>query len=488
MWRTLRDARRRAAASGARRRDLLRWRSSRLGRRRAPFDFYSRAARPARRGGPLHAPAHPDPAGRARRRTPSTPSWPRPWRPSRRGRARPGELRRRHGRQRARGQARAGGRRRRRRRGAGDDRARRQGPGGADRDPARHHHPGHAPRAGRCSRPPTAASCGRRARPTTAPPPPARARPAQTACDHEMPAPALRRPDPGARPADRLRGQADQAPDVEAAGTTLSSALVRPRRAAFDRSARAPARTAARLCASAPIPVAGARRRRGRRRAAPLPAWAARPGAGRAGRSPRYASPSHAGGGRAGRRALAAGRPSAASAAIAAATSSTGCCSSCPTSPPADRAGAAARLLARERDLDRRRSARRWPRPPWPCSTTRASPRCSGPGSRAEVAIAGAAPRLPAGLAVSGRVDRLVVETGPRAGGRLQDQPAGAGRDRGRRPGLHRARWRSMPRCCARSSPAGAIEAALVWTDGPSLMPVPENLMAQALDELAAIG
>ena len=36
--------------------------------------------------------------------------------------------------------------------------------------------------------------------------------------------------------------------------------------------------------------------------------------------------------------------------------------------------------------------------------------------------------------------------------------------------------------------PGRTIEAALVWTDGPKLMAVPENLMARALDEMAASG
>ena len=36
--------------------------------------------------------------------------------------------------------------------------------------------------------------------------------------------------------------------------------------------------------------------------------------------------------------------------------------------------------------------------------------------------------------------------------------------------------------------PGRAVEAALVWTDGPKLMPVPENLMRRALDEMAASG
>ncbi len=35
--------------------------------------------------------------------------------------------------------------------------------------------------------------------------------------------------------------------------------------------------------------------------------------------------------------------------------------------------------------------------------------------------------------------------------------------------------------------PGRRIEAALVWTDGPKLMPVPENLLAAALDDLVVL-
>jgi len=34
--------------------------------------------------------------------------------------------------------------------------------------------------------------------------------------------------------------------------------------------------------------------------------------------------------------------------------------------------------------------------------------------------------------------------------------------------------------------PGRRIEAALVWTDGPKLMPVPENLLDQTLAQLRA--
>ena len=36
--------------------------------------------------------------------------------------------------------------------------------------------------------------------------------------------------------------------------------------------------------------------------------------------------------------------------------------------------------------------------------------------------------------------------------------------------------------------PGRAVEAALIWTDGPRLMPVPENLIRRTLDEMAAAG
>jgi ATP-dependent helicase/nuclease subunit A len=36
--------------------------------------------------------------------------------------------------------------------------------------------------------------------------------------------------------------------------------------------------------------------------------------------------------------------------------------------------------------------------------------------------------------------------------------------------------------------PGRRIEAALIWTDGPKLMPVPENLMAQCLAQLGRNG
>ena len=110
-----------------------------------------------------------------------------------------------------------------------------------------------------------------------------------------------------------------------------------------------------------------------------------------------------------------------------------------------------------------------------------------GPGSRAEAAVAGHAPGLPAGLAISGRVDRLVVQptrvlvvdfkTNRPAPARIEDaDPAYL---------MQMAVYVAVLRAVF---PERAVEAALVWTDGPRLMPVPENVVAEQLAILAAKG
>ena len=110
-----------------------------------------------------------------------------------------------------------------------------------------------------------------------------------------------------------------------------------------------------------------------------------------------------------------------------------------------------------------------------------------GPGSRAEVAIAGSAAALPAGLRISGRIDRLVV---------LQDRVLAAD-FKTNRPSPARveecdpAYLRQMAiyaAVLAEVFPGHTIEAALIWTDGPKLMAIPENLLAQSLADLARDG
>jgi ATP-dependent helicase/nuclease subunit A len=106
-----------------------------------------------------------------------------------------------------------------------------------------------------------------------------------------------------------------------------------------------------------------------------------------------------------------------------------------------------------------------------------------GPGSRAEVAIAGSAEALPPGLKISGRIDRLVVlpdrvlvadfKTNRPSPGRIEDaDPAYL-----RQMAIYAA-------VLADVFPERVIEAALVWTDGPKLMPIPENLLARSLADL----
>ncbi|HEX2817154.1 MAG TPA: double-strand break repair helicase AddA [Phenylobacterium sp.] len=139
-------------------------------------------------------------------------------------------------------------------------------------------------------------------------------------------------------------------------------------------------------------------------------------------------------------------------------------------------------LLARERDLTDAQRAE---------MTTAAllvleDPRFAevfGPGSRAEVAIAGSAARLPPGLKISGRIDRLVVlpdrvlvadfKTNRPSPARIEDaDPAYL-----RQMAIYAA-------VLADVFPHHSIEAALVWTDGPKLMLIPEILLAQSLADL----
>ncbi|WP_304175332.1 double-strand break repair helicase AddA [Phenylobacterium aquaticum] len=110
-----------------------------------------------------------------------------------------------------------------------------------------------------------------------------------------------------------------------------------------------------------------------------------------------------------------------------------------------------------------------------------------GPGSRAEVAVAGTAKALPPGLAISGRLDRLVV---------LPDRVLVAD-FKTNRPSPDRieaadpAYLRQMALYAgvlADVFPGRRIEAALVWTDGPKLMPIPELLIAETLAELGRNG
>jgi ATP-dependent helicase/nuclease subunit A len=148
-----------------------------------------------------------------------------------------------------------------------------------------------------------------------------------------------------------------------------------------------------------------------------------------------------------------------------------------------DRAAGAAALLARERELAEAQAAE-MTAAALAVLADQQFAEVFGPGSRAEVAIAGAAAALPAGLTVSGRIDRLVVladrvlvadfKTNRPAPARIEDaDPAYL-----RQMAIY---WAVL----SEVFPNRRIEAALVWTDGPRLMPIPENLILQSLAGLA---
>jgi len=147
-------------------------------------------------------------------------------------------------------------------------------------------------------------------------------------------------------------------------------------------------------------------------------------------------------------------------------------------------ADAAARLLARERDLSDEQRREMAAAVLGVLEDARFAA-VFGPGSRAEVALAGAAARLPPGLSVSGRVDRLVVEAGRvlvidfktnrPAPDRIEDaDPA------------YVTQMAIYAAVLGEVHPGRRIEAALLWTDGPKLMSVPETMMRRALDRIAA--
>ncbi|MBB3890775.1 ATP-dependent helicase/nuclease subunit A [Phenylobacterium haematophilum] len=153
-----------------------------------------------------------------------------------------------------------------------------------------------------------------------------------------------------------------------------------------------------------------------------------------------------------------------------------------PDLPPAERESAAARILSRELDLSPEQRAEMTAAALGVLTDARFA-EVFGPGSRAEVSVAGTARGLPPGLAISGRIDRLVV---------LQDRVLVAD-FKTNRPSPERiedadhAYLRQMAIYAAVLEDifeGRRIEAALVWTDGPKLMAVPENLWRQTLADL----
>jgi ATP-dependent helicase/nuclease subunit A len=150
--------------------------------------------------------------------------------------------------------------------------------------------------------------------------------------------------------------------------------------------------------------------------------------------------------------------------------------------PDAWAAGAQA-LLARERDVS---DAQRAEMTAAALSVLRDDrfAEVFGPGSRAEVAIAGSAAALPPGLKISGRIDRLAVLPGRVLVADFKTNRPSPDRIEATDPAYLR-QMAIYAAVLADVFPDRRVEAALVWTDGPKLMPVPENLLAKALADLA---
>ncbi|MEO9213347.1 MAG: PD-(D/E)XK nuclease family protein, partial [Caulobacteraceae bacterium] len=145
---------------------------------------------------------------------------------------------------------------------------------------------------------------------------------------------------------------------------------------------------------------------------------------------------------------------------------------------PARRAAAARTILGRERDLTDPQRAEM----AGAALTVLADPRFAavfGEGSKAEVALAGAV----GGLPLSGRVDRLVVsadrvlvvdyKTNRPPPARIEDAD-----------GAYVTQMALYAALLRQIFPDRQIAAALLWTDGPSLMAVPDAMMEEALARL----
>ena len=150
-----------------------------------------------------------------------------------------------------------------------------------------------------------------------------------------------------------------------------------------------------------------------------------------------------------------------------------------PEIAPADRPDAARRLLARETDLDESQRAEMIASAFSVLDDARFAP-VFGQGSRAEVALTGSAPGLPPGVSINGRIDRLVVtpervlvidyKTNRPAPDAIEKvDPTYV---------LQAAVYVAVLK---RLYPDRPVEAALVWTDGPKLMPIPPAMLEAAL-------
>jgi ATP-dependent helicase/nuclease subunit A len=143
-----------------------------------------------------------------------------------------------------------------------------------------------------------------------------------------------------------------------------------------------------------------------------------------------------------------------------------------------DRPDAAVRMLARERGLDDDQRAEMITAAFGVLNDDRFAP-VFGAGSRAEVALTGSAPGLN-GVSISGRIDRLVITPERVLVVDYKSNRPAPENIEGADPAyvLQLAVYVAVLK---RLYPDRAVEAALVWTDGPRLMGVPSEMMDEAL-------
>ncbi len=108
------------------------------------------------------------------------------------------------------------------------------------------------------------------------------------------------------------------------------------------------------------------------------------------------------------------------------------------------------------------------------------------PGSRAEVGIVADLPELGPGARVNGRIDRLAVTENAVliVDFKTNRPPPAREADLAR---IYRTQMALYRAALARIFPRRRIDCALVWTEGPSLMPLSEDLLEAELRRIAAV-
>ena len=155
-----------------------------------------------------------------------------------------------------------------------------------------------------------------------------------------------------------------------------------------------------------------------------------------------------------------------------------------PDLPAAARADGARRLLAKVADLDQEQRAEMAAAALTVLEDDRFA-EVFGPGSVAAAAIAGGAPDLPSDLMISGRIDRMTITSDRvlvvdfKTNRPAPEQIEQADRAYVVQMAVYVAVLRAL-------YPGRSVEAALVWTDGPKLMAVPDNLIDRTLAGLRA--